>query len=222
MTTSLNKTTFRGAVEGDHPTKRPKKVFKNVWYVLVTSLLCFVGLSAALRPSPQTSAQSVGGLQMTLYLDQAAGVQSKAPKFKVELHNAGENDLILNLGIMLANGKRQYPSNVVLTLTDSKGISRRLDMIEPGDVAGTLAPMVLPLPVGATFSFPIDLNKYWPAASKEFDYKLKPGAYSLKAQLTGKGVSQQEDNLDVKGIALTPYWRGTVTSNQIRFEVPSQ
>jgi hypothetical protein len=68
----------------------------------------------------------------------------------------------------------------------------------------------------------VDLDKYWAAESKEFDYKLKPGTYSLEAQFTGKSVSQQEANLDVKGIALMPYWTGTVASNQLRFEVSSQ
>ena len=68
----------------------------------------------------------------------------------------------------------------------------------------------------------MELDKYWAAASKEFDYKLKPGSYSLEAQFTGKGVSQQEANLDVKGIALVSYGKGTVTSNRLPFEAPSQ
>jgi len=45
----------------------------------------------------------------------------------------------------------------------------------------------------------VDLDKYWASASEEFDYKLKPGTYSIEAQLAGRGVSQQEANLDVKG-----------------------
>ena len=83
-------------------------------------------------------------------------------------------------------------------------------------------PFVLPIPIGATFSIPVDLDKYWAAESKEFDYILKPGTYSLEAQFTGRSVSQQEANLDVKGIALMPYWKGTATSNRLQFEVPRQ
>jgi hypothetical protein len=79
-------------------------------------------------------------------------------------------------------------------------------------------PLIVPIPVGAAFSIPLDLDQYWPAASKEFDYHLKPGSYSLEAQFTGRGVSQQEANLDVKGSALMSYWRGTVTSNRLQFE----
>jgi len=189
--------------------------------LLLSSLLTLAGSAAAKRQSAPTWGEVVDGLQMAIHLDQAGGALSKAPKFRVELRNAGENDLILNLGIMLANGKKQYPNAVVLTLTDAQGKSRRFDLREPWYIAGRLDPLVLPLPTGADFSILVDLDKYWAAASKEFDYKLKPGSYSLEARFTGKGVSQQEANLDVKGIALMSYWAGTVTSNRLQFEVPS-
>jgi hypothetical protein len=83
-------------------------------------------------------------------------------------------------------------------------------------------PLIVPLPIGSTFSIPVDLNNYWPMAPTEPDYKLEPGNYSLEAQLVGRAVSQQEANLDVKGIALMPYWKGTVTSNRLSFQVPNQ
>jgi hypothetical protein len=206
--------------------KLTKKVHKNLMLVLIASLfaslLVLGGLSAALKPSAETWGEAVSGLQMTIYLDRAEGVPSKAPKFRVELRNAAQKDLVVNLGMMLANGKMQYPNAVVLVLTDAQGKSRRLDLREPGAIAGRVDPFVLPIPIGATFSIPVDLDKYWAAESKEFDYKLKPGTYSLEAQFTGRSVSQQEANLDVKGIALMPYWTGTVASNQFRFEVLSQ
>jgi hypothetical protein len=200
--------------------KVPKRPCNSFWGVLLLSFLLLGGSSAALKPSPQTWGDPVDGLQMAISLDQAEA-QSKAPKFKVELLNAGENDLILNLGVMIANGKKQYPNAVVLTLTDAQGKSRRFDLREPWFVVGRVDPFVLPLPTDAAFSILVDLDKYWAAASKEFDYKLKPGSYSIEAQFTGKGVSQQEANLDVKGIALMPYWTGTITSNRLQFEVPS-
>ena len=163
--------------------KLPKTVHKNLFVVLVASLLMLGGLSAALKPSVKTWGKAVSGLQMTIYLDHAEGAPSKAPKFRVELRNAGQNDLVVNLGMMLANGKRQYPNAVALTLTDAQGKSRRLDLREPAMIAGRVDPFVVPIPVDATFSIPVNLDAYWPAASKEgFDYKLKPGNYSLEAQ----------------------------------------
>jgi hypothetical protein len=202
--------------------KLPKRVHKDLPLVLIASLMVLGGLSAALKPSAETWGEAVNGLQMTIYLERAQGVPSKIPKFRVELRNAAQKELVVNLGMMLANGKMQYPSAIVLVLTDAQGKSRRLDLREPGAIAGRVDPLVLPVPIGATFSIPVDLDKYWAAESKEFDYKLKPGNYSLEAQFTGRGVSQQEANLDVKGIALMPYWMGSITSNRLRFEVSGQ
>jgi hypothetical protein len=202
--------------------KVSKRVHKNLMLVSIASLLVLGGLSAALKPSAKTWGEAVSGLQITIYLDQAEGVPSKAPKFRVELRNAAQKDLVVNLGMMLANGKMQYPNAVVLVLTDAQGKSRTLDLREPWAIAGRVDPFVLPIPIGATFSIPVDLDNYWAAESKEFGYKLKPGTYSLEAQYTGRSVSQQEANLDVQGIALMPYWTGTVASNHLRFEVSSQ
>jgi hypothetical protein len=202
--------------------KLPKRFHRQLGAVLLVSTLLLSGSSATPTPSLQTWGEVVSGLQMAIYLDQAKTIPSKLPKFRVELRNAGENDLVLNLGIMLANGKRQYPSAVFLTLTDAQAKSRRLDLLGPAGIAGRSDPFVLPIPVGAAFSIPVDLSKYAAVASKEFDYKPQPGAYSIEAQFTGSGVTQQEANLDVKGIALMPYWKGTVTSNQLRFEIPNQ
>lgn len=87
--------------------KLAKKVHKNLMLVLIASLLVLGGLSAALKPSAETWGEAVSGLQMTIYLDRAEGVPSKAPKFRVELRNAAQKDLVVNLGMMLANGKMQ-------------------------------------------------------------------------------------------------------------------
>jgi hypothetical protein len=106
-------------------------------------LLC--GSSAALKPSPPTGGEVISGLQMTIRLGHGEGVQSKPPTFIVELRNVGESDLILNLGVMLANGRKQYPNAVALTLTDAQGKSRRLDLREPAAVAGRLDPLDWPL-----------------------------------------------------------------------------
>ena len=200
----------------------PNGLHKIALGSLFISFLSLGGSSAALKPSPPIWGEVVSGLQMTIHLGREKGVQSKAPTFRVELRNVGESDLILNLGIMLASGRKQYPNAVVLTLTDAQGKSRRFDLREPAAVTGRLDPLVLPIPVGAVFSIPVDLDKYWPATSKEFDYRLKPGIYSLEAKFTGRTVGQQEANLDLKGVALMPYWVGTITSNHLQFEVPSQ
>jgi hypothetical protein len=168
---------------------------------------------------PQASSQPSHELEMTMRLDATANNQSKLPKFRMEMRNSAEHDLILNLGFTLSNGRRQYPNAFVLMVIDPQGKSRQFDLIGPGGVAGRMDPLILPLLVGSTFSLPVDLEKYWAAASKEFEYKFQRGTYSLEARFIGKAVSSQEANLDVKGIALMPYWTGTVNSNQLPFEV---
>jgi len=202
--------------------KLPKRVHKSLSAILLVILLFLGGSSFALNLTPHNSDGTNRGLEMDVHLDPTNVSQSKVPKFRVELRNAGEDDLILNLGIMLANGSKQYPKDIILIITDSEGKSRRFDLREPGLIAGRLDPLIVPLPVGSTFSIPVDLDKYWPAASNEFEYKLKPGTYSLEAKFSGRAVTQQEANLDVKGIALMPYWIGTITSNRLRFEFSRQ
>ncbi len=192
----------------------PNVGHKNLSIALLASLLSIAGsLSAGPQPG-----QVNRELKMNVQLDLNEVGGPKTPKFRVELQNAGEEDLVLNLGITLANGRKQYPREVVLILTDSQGKARRFDLIEPTCIAGRVDPLIVPLPVGSTFSIPVDLEKYWAAASNEFAYKFKPGTFFLEAQFSGRGLTQREANLDVKGLALMPYWKGSVTSNRLRFE----
>jgi hypothetical protein len=188
-------------------------VRRALWVVLFASFAFLDVSSVASKANAQTWGDVVSGLQMRINLDQAESVQVKIPKFRVELRNAEESDLTLNLGIMLDNGRKQYPTAVFLNLTDAQGKSRRLDLIGPPAVAGRVDAFVLSLPVGATFSMLVDLNKYLAAASKEYDYKPTPGTYSLEAQFTGKGVPRDIDLL------AGHYWEGTVKSNRLRFDV---
>jgi hypothetical protein len=196
----------------------PKSCHKKLWVALLASLLSLAG---SLSAGPQLG-QVNRGLEMNVGLDATDVGQSRVPKFRVVLRNAGEDELTLNLGIMLANGKRQYPNAIVLIVTDSQGKAWQFDLNEPEIIAGRMDPLIVPLPVGSTFSMPVDLEKYRAAGSGEFDHKLTPGTYFLEARFSGRGLTQQEANLDVKGLALMPYWTGSITSNRLRFEFPNE
>jgi hypothetical protein len=182
--------------------------------LLTVFLLPLVG-----QGSQASSSQPSRELDMTVRLDATAQNQYKLPKFRIDLQNVGDHDLVLNLGFMLANGGKQYADAVVLTIFDPQGKAREFNLMGPALIAGRKDPLILPLPIGSTFSLPVDLEKYWAAASREFDYKFQRGTYSLEARFSGKAVSNQEANLDVKGIVLMPYWMGTLTSNRLQFEV---
>jgi hypothetical protein len=159
---------------------------------------------------------------MNAHLDAAAVGESKVPKFRVDLQNAGEDDLILNLGITLANGESSIPKISSCFSPTRQEKPGGLNSKSLSTLPGEWTPLIVPLPVGSIFSIPVDLEKYWAAVSKEFEYKLKPGTYFLEAQFSGRGLTQPEANLDVKGLALMPYWTGSITSNRLQFEFSGQ
>jgi hypothetical protein len=117
----------------------------------------------------------------------------------------------------LANGKKQYADGIRLLLTDPQGKLLHLDMTGPGLIAGRVDPMVVPLPVGATFLLPIDLKDYSAPKEKIWDLDLTPGEYTVSVEYTGVGVPRRAANLDMQGVSLMPYWTGTVDSNKLPF-----
>jgi hypothetical protein len=136
----------------------------------------------------------------------------------LEVRNTGPKDAVLNLGIMLANGARQYPTAITLVLTDAEGKEHHAELAEPaGVIGGRLDPFIVPLPSGASLKLPLHISKcFWYASGQLEDFEPDPPKhYTLQAQFTGKGVSQDQANLDVKGIALMPYWTGAVVSNAV-------
>lgn len=105
---------------------------------------------------------------MRICLAQAAAAQSSIPKLRVEFRNVGEKDLLLNLGIMTGHGAEQYPTAVLLILVDAQGSEEWLELKRPHQVNDAKnEPLLLPLPVGATFSFGVDLENYWTPTLKE-------------------------------------------------------
>jgi hypothetical protein len=140
--------------------------------------------------------------------------------FRVEFHNPGPEDLVLIMGIALANGSKQYVDAVRYTLKMPDGGVLHLESRGPGLIAGRVDPLVLPLPAGATFSFPIDLVSCSATQERVWELHFLSGHYSLQAQYSGRGITQPEANLDVKGIALMPFWSGSVVSKAVSFTIP--
>jgi len=140
--------------------------------------------------------------------------------FRVELENSGIQDLVLDLGMELANGREQYVDALKYTLTTPDGRVLHLESLGPAMIAGRVDPLIVPLPSGASYSFLVDLDECWAPKEKMFNLHFVPGSYTLGAEYTGRAVSGPEANLDVKGIALMRYWVGTVTATPITFTVP--
>lgn len=156
-----------------------------------------------------------GSLQLTIV---AVHSTSTRPLFRVDLNNQGDHPIVLNLGFMMANGKKQYPDAIRLSLKDSSGKTLPLELIGPAINAGRTDPLIVPLPEEATFALPIDLRNYYSPKAHIWKLNLSPGRYTLNAEYKGEAVSQeQEPNFDMNGIALMPYWTGTVHSNTLSF-----
>jgi hypothetical protein len=174
----------------------------------------FFGLLAA--HAAIAGAQDAQSAQLDLTL-----IPTSIPtQFRAELHNPGTTDLVLNLGIVLANGAKQYVDRVRFTLTMPGGKVFHLDPAGPAFIAGRLDPLIVPLPAGATFSFPIDLKKCTASKEKNWQLTFPQGRYELRAQYTGERVPFADANLDVKGIALMTFWTGNVQSSPLAFTVP--
>jgi hypothetical protein len=145
---------------------------------------------------------------------------ASTPTFEVELSNIGDHDLVLNLGMMLANGRQQYADAIHLILRDAHNSIEMLDLKGPPFVAGRIDPFVVPLPKGARIILPINLAEYWVQKQKIFEIQLKPGRYFLSAEYRGEGVKLA--NLDMQGIGLMPYWLGRINSIETSFVVPGK
>jgi hypothetical protein len=196
--------------------------------VLVLFLLLMVGSVASVSPSPNAgsetqSRQERSGGTPTLLLerDTLSPALNGLPRFRLAIQNPGNTDLVLNLGMMLANGKKQYPNAICLVVTDANGKARQFTMIGPGAIGGRLDPFVLPLPTQAALSLSINLKDYWASKSREWEYKFS-GSYSIEARYVGEAMPSGSSNLDMRGYELMPYWIGTVASNSLKFDVSAK
>ena len=172
--------------------------------------------SQSLLEMPQTWGQSIDGLRIGI----AGGrtVPSSVAEFTIALQNTGPRDFVVNLGEMLANGKVMFPRAVRLMLTDPAGNSRELEFFDrryPG-VAGRIDDYTVAMRVGAIYAYTASLDQYWSEATKEFGVKLMPGRHRISARFEGGGALTR--NLDMQGVALLNFWKGTVRSSVFEFE----
>ncbi len=147
---------------------------------------------------------------------------NEIPVFHVTVENAGDKDVMLNLGMMLANGKVLLPDAIRLILIDSRGKSRELHFADrryPG-VSGRIDDYAVPLRVGSAYTLRLSLDNFWCHKTKEFRLNLKPGEYHVRSEFAGKGA--QWINCDMEGIKLMNFWQGTLQSDVTVFRIGEQ
>jgi hypothetical protein len=139
--------------------------------------------------------------------------------FRVTLENVGDKDTVLNLGMMLANGKVLLPDAIRLVLIDPDGKCRKLHFADrryPG-IAGRVDNYAVPLRAGSAYTLRLSLGNFWCPEMKEFRLDLKPGAYRVRSELTGK--SARCANPDMEGVTLMNFWKGTLQSSETVFRI---
>jgi hypothetical protein len=160
-----------------------------------------------------------GGLRIGIAAVNRDSASSADVQFDVALENTGTADFVLNLGHMLANGKVMFPSSVRLVLTDPSGQTRELEYFDrkyPG-VAGRVDDFIVALRVGSVYTIRATMDHYWSPSTKEFGVTLSSGRYRILARFQGEGA--RTTNVDMPGMALMNFWKGTVQSNPLEFVV---
>ena len=153
----------------------------------------------------------VAGLQMSLSVIHSS--KTTNPEFQFSLRNVGPADMTLNLGSMLANGKVQLPDKLQLNFMEGNAIVRRCKFFdtEHAFVAGRVDDFVVPLRVGSSYTLRIAMGQF--SCKGTQPPTTTRGANQLIAQFDGDGANAV--NLDMQGIKLLNFWRGTVVSNAV-------
>ncbi|MBI2810734.1 MAG: hypothetical protein HYX67_07905 [Candidatus Melainabacteria bacterium] len=155
------------------------------------------------------------GMQMSL-----SGSSGK--DLMLSMRNTSTRDQMLSIGMMLApimtttvKGKTtdapktqyQYPTTIRLVIQDASGKATEFHIKGPPGVAGFVEPMDIPLPPGATYTFPTLLSECIDAK----DFKPVPKG---PVQITAKYASKNSDNR-----ANRNYWTGRLESNTISLKL---
>jgi hypothetical protein len=151
------------------------------------------------------------GLQISLHVFTRGN--STAMKFNILFVNRGTNDVVLNLGTMLANGKYLLPDKIHLIVTDKNGKVRNFDFYDKrfAAVAGRADPYVVPLRAGSTYSVRLDAQQFSSPVTMEWGIKSEPE--SISAQFEGGGT--EFINSDMAAIKLMNFWKGKLQSNAV-------
>ena len=167
------------------------------------------------------SSQAVGSSAGELRIGISAAtetVPSQGAKFIVALQNTSNSDFVLNLGSMLGNGKVMLPHAVQLLLTDRiLGNTLELHYCGLRYIVGRLDDYTVALQAGATYALRVSLDKYCGPAPRGFGVNLLPGRYQISARFDGRGAITKGG--DMAGVALLNFWKGTIQSDILEFDV---
>ena len=191
---------------------------KALLAVVIAALTATVALSAQAPPAPvmwglPQDVLRLDGLRLGISSQSRTAPLERAG-FDISLQNVGTKDFVLNLGIMLGNGRVMFPQAIRIVLTSPDGRSRELEIPQPR-IAGRADDFIVALRVGSTYVLPITLDQYWSAETGESGVKLKPGRHRISARFEGRGAVIP--NVDMQGVKLLNFWQGSVNSGELQF-----
>lgn len=186
--------------------------------VILVAGTAAVGAQELIRLGTTEWGTTSDGLRMTIQ----PGTSASEPEdrhFYIALENAGDSDVVINLGYMTQAGRVMFPNAIRLFLTDPQGATRELQYFDrryPG-VAGRLDDFVVGLRRGSVHTIRVSLDHYWSRETNGLGIKLERGRYQVEAHFQGQGA--QSLNLDTPGIGFFNFWKGTLRSNSLAFEI---
>jgi hypothetical protein len=196
----------------------PKQACSSVFASILIATVSGAPTQQA-QATPAARGASTNGLRAGIAAINPGPQSPTAAAFRIELQNTGPSDFVLNLGYMLANGKFMIPSAVRLLLTDAAGTRRELHFIDRQHAAigGRMDDYIVALRNGAAYSMDVSLATYISPATKEHTLTLPAGRYRIAARFSGQGAATS--NLDMRGVPLLNFWKGSVDSGVLDFEV---
>jgi hypothetical protein len=192
---------------------------KTIVLLLLVAITLTLGRVAAEPPQAGQPDAQEKGAELKMSIRATAPESTDSLQLHVTFENVSDKDTVLNLGMMLANGKVHLPDAVRLILTDPDGQSREL-FFSDTRVAGRVDDYAVPLRAGSAYTLRLRLKDYWCPKSNEFRLALKPGIYGVRAEFTGNGA--QHVNSDTEGLGLMHFWTGKLESDAAQFQIGKQ
>ncbi len=132
------------------------------------------------------------------------------PVVRLTVENLGPRDTMLILGTMQDGGGIQIPEVDLVVATEAGKTRYRYTDREHLNVGGNLDDYLVPLAVGSTYSFPIDLARFYVAAVPWPSKKLAPPTKPCRVVFVlegGSGLEKRSSRLRV--------WKGELRSNEL-------
>jgi hypothetical protein len=159
------------------------------------------------------------GPKLRISIRASAPENTDSLRLHVTFENVSDKDTVLNLGMMLANGKVHLPDAIRLILTGPESQSRELHFSDKRYpvIAGRVDDYAVPLRAGSAYTLKLSLKDYWCPKSKEFTLELKPERYSVRAEFIGNGARHL--NGDTEGLKFMHFWTGELRSDVAQFQI---